>query len=207
MSQPPAGLRPAIPPHHPGRLPVSGPRRRPGAVRGAGEGRAAWPGLWGCVLTALLSGAGCWFLGAPRLASLSDAGVDRLEEVAPADLPSAIATLSPSGGVLERLRRERGCEALAFVTLAAPPGGPPARVRLRSGSYFSPAILLTATPVRVAIPYPAPVEAGRGTLTVLSDGGEAVVALLPAWHLPIAAGEASRVVTWRPGAGCAAPHG
>lgn len=163
--------------------------------------------MWGCVLTALLSGAGCWFLVAPRLVSLTDAGSTRLEEVAPADLPAAMTTLSPSGGVLEQLRRERGCEALAVVTLAAPPGGPPARVRLRSGSYDSPAFLLTAAPMRVAIPYPAPVEAGRGTLMVISDGGEAVVALLPPWRLPTAPGEASRLVTWQPGTGCTATHG
>lgn len=160
---------------------------------------------------ALLSGVGCWFLVAPRLAAGDLAGTgaetSRLVEVAPADVPAALGTLSGSGGVLERLRRQRGCEALAVVTLAAPPGRPPARVRLRSGSYYSPAFILTATPVRVAVPFPAPLEAGYGTLSVLSDGGEAVVALSPPWHLPPSPGEASRNVTWRPGAACRSGNG
>ena len=203
-----AGSRPHVPSPRLGAAALSEarrPARRPGSDAPAGG--AAWPGLWGCVLTALLSGAGCWVLVAPRLAADLAGGAataSALAAVAPAELPDALGTLSSSAGLLERLRRRQGCQALAVVTLAAPPGAPPARIRLRSGAYYSPAFTLAAAPVRVAIPYPAPPEAGHGVLSVLSDGGAAVLALSPPWLLPTAAGEASRGVTWQPDAGCAA---
>ena len=85
--------------------------------------------------------------------------------------------------------------------------GEPVRVRVRSGGYFSPVFVLSPRPVRIAIPYPAPYQAGRGELTVFVEGGEAVVALTPPWHVPAAAGGAMRVVQWHPGAACADGEG
>jgi hypothetical protein len=42
------------------------------------------------------------------------------------------------------------------VTLVKAPGSPSGTVRVRSGSYLSPAFHVTEAPQRVAIPYPAP---------------------------------------------------
>jgi len=55
--------------------------------------------------------------------------------------------------------------------------------------------------VRVAIPYPAPYEAGQGILSVLL-GGEATVALTPAWNISPKAGVTERAVTWQPSESC-----
>jgi hypothetical protein len=75
-------------------------------------------------------------------------------------------------------------------------------IRLRSGNYISPNFSLTDAPVRVALPYPAPYEAGHGTLSVIAVGGEATVSLLPPWRVVGGSGLASHEVTWHPRIRC-----
>lgn len=168
----------------------------------------ALPGLWGSILTALLSAAACWFVVAPELAASDFARLgthtSRLEELQASDMANALPTLSGSAGVLDRARR-RECQALAVVTLVASPGNPPAKVRLRSGTYDSPPLTLTTVPMRIAIPYPAPFSVGHGILSVFSDGGQAVVALYPPRVLPVSPGLSSIPVSWRPHTSCEAP--
>ncbi len=157
---------------------------------------------------ALLSGIACWFWALPQLATGSRPslapGVSELAEVAPGDIPGALATMDGANSLLAQWRQQdRSCSSkLAWVTIAGAPGEPPGTVRLRSGGYFSPVFTLSSTPMRVAIPYPAPYEAGRGTLSVLDAGADATVALNPAWHVSARSGGMTRVVTWRPAERC-----
>ena len=57
------------------------------------------------------------------------------------------------------LKGTRDCGGrLAWVTLSRSNDATAQMARLRSGNYFSPAFAVTKTPVRVAIPYPAPLR-------------------------------------------------
>ena len=107
-----------------------------------------------------------------------------------------------------QMKQPRNCgQKLAWITVVRRPGEPAGTVRLRSGSYFSPIFALSDTPMRVAIPYPAPYESGQGSLSVLGTGGEAVVALSPAWRVSPKMGTAERAVTWHPTGSCARGDG
>ena len=91
---------------------------------------------------------------------------------------------------------------LAWVTLALPPGEPVSHIRLISGSYFSPVFNLSVTPIRVAIPFPAPYETGSGVLTAIDAGGAATISLLPTWRVSAQEGKTTRPVTWTPVKSC-----
>ncbi len=104
------------------------------------------------------------------------------------------------------LKGTRDCGGrLAWVTLSRSDDATAQMARLRSGNYFSPAFAVTKTPVRVAIPYPAPYESGHGTLTVLGADENLAVALSPAWQIPVTTGAATHAVTWRPVGSCSKP--
>jgi hypothetical protein len=80
-------------------------------------------------------------------------------------------------------------------------------VRLISGGYYSPIFKLSGTPVRIAIPYPAPYDSGHGVLTMLHTGGDASVALRPALLLTTQNTSITRQVTWQPGQICKPSNG
>ncbi len=196
------------------RFPGRRGRRMAGAIRTeAAERRGvrtarAVPGLAAATLVAVLAGLASWFALLPAVDAARRpapaAIASDLAEVAPADIPAALGTMANSAGVLAQFRGgERRCgQHLAWVALA-PRGGAAGAVRLRSGAYISPEFALAAAPFRVAIPFPGPYAAGRGTLEVLHDGG-GTIALTPAWNLPPAPGDAKRVVTWRTSIHCPA---
>jgi len=139
----------------------------------------------------------------------AQAVVSELANVDDQDVTAALTTINDSAGFLAQSKqRAGGCPLpLAWVSVALAPGQPAATVRLRSGSYFSPVFNLSDVPVRVAIPYPAPYETGHGMLTAMDAGGAAIIALLPAWHVPAQTGDATRAVTWRIGNRCKPPNG
>ena len=178
-----------------------------------GRNAAAYPGLWPFASSTVLAALVCWFWLLPQLTKADQAalapGVRALSEVAPDDLPGALATvqgLNPSAFAAQR--QDRTCaQKLAWITLVYQPGQPPAKIRIRSGTYFSPLFTLADTPVRVAIPYPAPYETGRGVLSVLNAGAEALIALNPVWHVPATSAEATTTVVWQPVPDCPRPHG
>lgn len=171
----------------------------------------AWPGAWSAAAMLLVSGLVCWFwlmpqLMAERRSRLGNGGVaSELAEVGEADLAGALSTMDLPDATLARLQKApRSCgQKLAWVTLARQPGGAPETVRLRSGNHFSPVFWLPETPVRVAIPYPAPYESGRGSLTVLGATSATTVALTPAWTIPAGSLNVTHAVTWRPSGDCA----
>ena len=101
-----------------------------------------------------------------------------------------------------------GCPLpLAWVTVTPETNQQAEMIRLRSGSYYSPDFSLSGVPVRIAIPYPAPYDAGRGTLSVLHSGGYVTLDLNPAWHLTAQETSGSHQVTWQPSQHCKQSNG
>jgi hypothetical protein len=136
-------------------------------------------------------------------------GTSELAQVDDQEIAAAVATLNgPTTFRGQFTDQKGGCpQPLAWVSLASTPEQSGMKFRLKSGNYFSPTYTLSANPMRVAIPFPGPYEAGRGTLTVLNAGGGAIVALQPAWRTPAQAGESVRIVTWRTSNRCKKPNG
>lgn len=190
---------------------ISEPNSRRAEIHAGAERVGKLPGLWQAIVMVVLAGLACWFWALPNLTAEAPAvaaGASELGGVPSGEFPAALTTMDGSGDVLARWKdlSQRCSAKLAGVTIARAGNGPAGTVRLQSGSYFSPVFTLPAGPMRVAIPYPTPYETGHGTLSVLITGGDAIVALTPAWHIPANAGVATRAVTWRPGKSCAHDH-
>jgi hypothetical protein len=116
-----------------------------------------------------------------------------------------LETIDAPRDQLDRFRQPASCgNHLAWIVIAREPGQPTGRIRLQSGTYISPAFDLTDTPVRVALPYPAPYATGHGTISVLGSTTDASVALVPAWHVAARAQWAARTVSWTPAETCPA---
>ena len=173
------------------------------------------PGVLPAAAVAMLSGVLCWIWlvsgAGTAMTSAGDAAAvaSELAQVDDQDVGAALTTMEGPTAFLARFKsRTAGCpEPLAWVTVARAPGQPAGTVRLGSGTYFSPVFDLSDAPVRIAIPYPGPYDAGHGTLTVMSAGGRAMVALRPAWQVPTQGGAASREVIWHPSDRCKSSHG
>ena len=180
-----------------------------GASRPRNQGDLArLPGGWQAAAIAALSALLAGYLGrpgdnAPR--GEANPNISRVAEVTPDDLPAALNTVSGAPQRLAQMAVRDSCRSrLASVTVVRAPGQPPGRIRLRSGSYYSPAFDLVETPVRVAMPFPAPYPTGHGTISVLGATTGATVALTPPWHVLAQAGTEAREVTWTPASGCGA---
>jgi hypothetical protein len=91
---------------------------------------------------------------------------------------------------------------LGYLTVVAAPGATPGKIRIRSGAYVSPNILVTDAPRRIAIPYPAPYQTGRGIITIEGAAQDLRVWLKPVWQAPALAGAATISVTWIPKKPC-----
>jgi hypothetical protein len=156
----------------------------------------------------VISGVVCWFwLVSGRANPLQAAApnVSELTEVEEADVTGALTTMSPSNAMLAEFQKKQdgSCRRpLAWVTLVSAPGESPSRIRLISGSYYSPLFEVSATPIRVALPFPAPYETGQGVLTAIDAGGSATISLLPAWRVSVQDGKTTRPVTWHPVKSC-----
>jgi hypothetical protein len=172
------------------------------------KSQGAPPGTGSAIAIAIISGIICWFwLGAGRANPFKPAVPDgsNLTEVEESELAGASTTMSLSNALLAQFRegKDGSCRRpLAWVSLASAPGEPPSRIRLISGTYYSPAFEVSAVPVRVAIPFPAPYETGRGVLTVIDVGGSATISLLPAWRVSAQDGKTTHAVTWNPVKSC-----
>lgn len=169
---------------------------------------ARLPGGWQAAAIAALSALLAGYLGRPGGNAPRTEGkpsISRVAEVAPSELPAALGTLSGTPRQLAQMAERDSCgRRLAWVTLVRAPGQPSGRTRLQSGSYVSPSFELIDTPVRVAIPFPAPYPSGHGTISVLGTATGAIVALTPAWHVAAQDGMQAREVSWTPAAGCPA---
>jgi hypothetical protein len=166
------------------------------------------PGIGLTIAIAVISGIVCWFwLASGRANPLKPTApnVSDLMEVEEPEVGGALSTMNVSNAVLAQFRegKDGGCRRpLAWVTLVSAAGEPPSRIRLISGNYYSPSFEVSATPMRVALPFPAPYETGHGTLTAIDVGGSATISLLPAWRVSAQDGKTTRAVTWHPVKNC-----
>jgi hypothetical protein len=170
------------------------------------------PGIGLSIAIAIICGVVCWFWLARGRADTppTAANISELREVEAPQVAGALTTLSLSNAARAEFQegKDGRCRRpLAWVSLVSAPGEPPSRVRLISGTYYSPSFEVSATPVRVAIPFPAPYETGRGTLTVIDVGGSATISLLPAWRVSASDGRTTRAVTWHPVKKCTSRNG
>jgi hypothetical protein len=121
-----------------------------------------------------------------------------LAKVATVDLAGAAVTLDPAVSQ-QAVSDAKACKVpIAWVTLAKLPGGTGGTVRIRSGSYLSPAFAVSDAPQRVAIPFPAPYETGRGVLWMVGEAKGLDVRLYPGWSTPSLDGAAPINVVWTP---------
>jgi hypothetical protein len=186
-----------------------------GARRSATRRRhqSAPPGIGLTIAIAAISGVVCWFWlvsGRANPPDPSAPNVSDLTEVEKDDIAGALTTMNLPGDVaaLVREAKDDGCRRpIAWVTLVSAPGEPPSRIRLISGDYFSPLFEVSATPVRVALPFPAPYETGHGVLTAIDVGGSAAIALRPAWRVSARDGNTTRPVFWHPVNKCSPRNG
>ncbi len=178
---------------------------RPATSDGQGN-QAGLPGGWQALVTAAFAALLTigWIATDRGTGALIGAdSVSRLDEISPRDLSAALDTVAGTSQQLARFRDHDPCSHhLAWVTMVREPGRQSARIRLQSGTYISPAFELAETPVRVALPYPAPYATGNGVISVGATAA-AIVALSPPWHVPARAGIETRNVTWTPTPGCA----
>jgi stage V sporulation protein K len=89
-----------------------------------------------------------------------------LASVTQIDLARALSTMDISNADRAILEKRNGAcgPGLAWVRIARPSGQSLGKIRLQSGSYFSPLFPAGDMPVRVAILYLAPYAAGHGVL-------------------------------------------
>ena len=133
------------------------------------KSRGAPPGMSLALAITLISAVLCWFwlaLGRVSAANPATPGVSDLAEVKESEIPGALTTMVSSPALAQyREGKDGQCrQPLAWVTLVLPPGEPPSHIRLISGTYYSPTYDVSAKPMRVAIPFPAPYETGSGVL-------------------------------------------
>ena len=161
------------------------------------------PGVWQAAGIAALSSLLFAVWDRSDAGSRALASISHLDAVTAAELPGALGTVDVSRDQLNRIKQEKACSVrLASVMIMRSSGEPDGRIRLQSGNYVSPAFALTATPVRIALPYPAPYAAGRGTISVVGTTEDAVVALTPPWHVLVKESRHTRPVSWIPTDGC-----
>jgi hypothetical protein len=169
------------------------------------QNRGAVPGMGLAVAITVISGIVCWFWLTLGRANMLKPNVSDLTEVEEREVAGALTTINAPNAVLAQFRegKDGGCRRpLAWVSLVSAPGEPPSRIRLISGTYYSPVFEVSATPVRVAIPFPAPYETGHGALTAIDVGGGATISLLPTWRISAEDGKTTRAVSWHPVKSC-----
>lgn len=179
------------------------------------KSQGAPPGIGLSIVIAIICGVVCWFwLAKGRAGTLQPTtpNVSGLAEVEESQVAGALTTMNlPNAAVAQYQEGKDGrCRRpLAWVSLVSAPGEPPSRLRLISGNYYSPNFEVSATPVRVAIPYPAPYETGHGTLTAIDVGGSATISLLPTWLVSASDGKTTHDVIWNPvpAKKCGLPNG
>jgi len=162
---------------------------------------------------AVISGAVCWFGLASGRANPSPhaaPNVSDLTEVTEDEIAGALSTMSLSNAAVVQFReaKDGGCpRPLAWVSVVSPPGEAGSRIRLISGTYFSPVFEVSATPVRIALPFPAPYDTGHGVLSAIAVGGGATISLIPSWRVSAQNGRTTHAVAWHPTKNCGARNG
>jgi hypothetical protein len=123
-------------------------------------------------------------------------GTFALQTVATPDITDAASSLDSAiaRGAADDARQ---CKTpLAFVTLSTGQGS--ASIRIRSGTYVSPAITLTEAPRRIAIPFPAPYPTGKGVISIEGTARGLNAWLSPLRHIETLNGVEAIPVVWTP---------
>jgi hypothetical protein len=174
----------------------------PESVSSTREGREPSNGSHHPLILAALSGlfTGVFLAGALQYQSPAALG---LEKVAQGDIDEAISSIDPkqSGAAAEDARTCR--IPLAFVTVTAEePSQTPKTIRIRSGSYVTPPLIVTPSPRRIALPFPAPYQAGRGVISVEGAVRGLSISLVPSWQAAAPEAGTEINVIWTPKTAC-----
>jgi hypothetical protein len=147
--------------------------------------------LAGVAITAILSSS----------SQSSNGGGSELASVAAREIDNAATTMN-AAAAKDAIDDAKGCRIpLAEIALAAP-SGTTATIRVHSGSYVSPPYVLTDQPQRIAIPFPAAYQSGRGVISVEGQAQNLAVSLFPTWNVNALTGTAVKNVVWTPKVGC-----
>ncbi|MDR3466072.1 MAG: hypothetical protein P4M07_09025 [Xanthobacteraceae bacterium] len=181
--------------------PADPPNQQVATGAGAGGGKSAGGG--GTLMAVVGIGAalvvGATVIGARMHGTPSNGS--EIAIVAQGDIAAAAATLSAQAA--NAVEEAKSCKTpMAAITIAKKPGTAPGVIRIRSGSYVSPAFTLGDTPQRVAIPFPTPYPTGIGTLNVEGEASGAVVSLYPAVNIEALKGSSPISVWWVPRKPC-----
>jgi hypothetical protein len=123
-------------------------------------------------------------------------GTFGLQTVAMADLNDAAQGMD-AAVARAAVDDARQCKTpLAFVTLSMTQGS--ATIRIRSGTYLSPPLILTEAPRRVGIPFPAPYPTGKGVLLIEGQTRGLNVWLSPGRHIETLNVSEPIPVVWTP---------
>jgi hypothetical protein len=144
----------------------------------------------GGLLTSIVVSAGMLAIPTGQEARLGSVPKDQLED--------AIVSLAGQAAATT-ITEIRECKVpLAFVAVSAEAGAAASTIRLRSGSYLTPPLPLTPSPLRVAIPFPAPYLSGKGVLFVEGIAHGLTVWLTPGTHYTQVNGPMAISVVWTP---------
>jgi hypothetical protein len=148
--------------------------------------------------------AGGAVIGATITESLRGAGdssITLLDALPTTALGQVQATLAPASAIALIDDAQRCREPLAHVLILHSPGTPGGVISIRSGVYQSPAFSLTSTPTMIALPFPAPYQAGKGTLIIEGEARDLIIALTPRQIISVS-GSWVIPVRWTPVSAC-----
>lgn len=136
------------------------------------------------------------------LPSRDGGDISTIQAIEASDLEASRASLAPETAT-SAIAEALACKVpLAYVTVSTAPGVAPGNIRVQSGTYLSPSLVVTSTPQRIAVPFPAPYEAGHGVINLEGYAEGLTVWLNPSWHTAKLAGVAPVNVVWSPGKRC-----
>lgn len=181
---------------------VSRPQQ-PGAARAGSGGAPAGGGgkLKVAAGIGVVLAVGAVLVGTQLRSSPTGSGSE-VSIVSQADIGAASATLSAQAatGIVDEAK---SCKTpMATITISKKPGAAPGVIRIRSGSYVSPAFTLGEAPQRVAIPFPTPYPTGIGSISVEGEASGAVVSLYPAVNIEALKGASPISIWWVPKKPC-----
>ena len=148
-------------------------------------------------LGGLLTGA-C--IASPLLVGAPGSATFNLQQVASEDLDAASQSLTAlnAAALVDEAKKCRQ----PLATLLVRSTGASGTIRFHSGAYLSPRLRLVGGVNRIALPFPAPYEAGRGQIVVENNSAGADIFLKPGFRLNAGPGTAIADVVWNPKAPC-----
>ena len=128
-------------------------------------------------------------------------GAQDLQRIAASDIETAAQSLV-AGQAAALVEEAKTCRRPLASLVVQATGKAIGTVRFRSGGYVSPNVQLSLQVERVALPFPAPLEAGHGQIFLDNKSDGADVFLLPGFR--VGAGSSTSVidVRWDPKGPC-----